>query len=404
MLRNNKRKTFLKSLNYKLQNFFSNPTILIGIIIALVLFIMMFIIFKTERDTNSKFSSFFDVFWYTLVTITTVGYGDIAPESVGGRLAAIILLIGGVGIFGAFSGKFASLLFDQQLKKNKGLITLKKIKKHFIICGWKPNFDEILEGVIEANPDIPPELIVLINSASAQEMEMIQVDPRFKDIKFLSGDFADEDTLLRANIKTAERALVLSDNSNNFSQLEIDSRTVLAVLTMKNLNPAVYIAAELIDSKFEKHLSLAHCDEIILSSDYERSLVVQASSGRGLSHILRELISESSTSGITIDRIPETYIGKTFGEYKRSLQGNDILIGILENTGNFYKRRKEALAEAQKNPDMAKIVSNLKKVKSLTSNLPRLAPDKDYVILQNSKAIFVKSSISNLEQISAETI
>lgn len=48
------------------------------------------------------------------------------------------------------------------------------------------------------------------------------------------------------------------------------------------------------------------------------------------------------------------HIGKTYGEYRKSLSVNRVLIGILENTGNFYYRRKEALSEAQKNPDVKK--------------------------------------------------
>jgi len=54
---------------------------------------------------------FFDSFWYTLITITTVGYGDIAPESIEGRIAGIFLLLFGVAVFGALSGKIASILF-----------------------------------------------------------------------------------------------------------------------------------------------------------------------------------------------------------------------------------------------------------------------------------------------------
>ena len=78
---------------------------------------------------------------------------------------------------------------------------------------------------------------------------------------------------------------------------------MLAVLTIENLNPRIYIAAELLDSKFEKHLSMAHCDEIILGNDCERQMIVSASSGTGLSNVLRELIS--TNDGILIEDIPD---------------------------------------------------------------------------------------------------
>ena len=364
----------------------------------MILFMIMLIIYLTEQQTNSSINSFFDAFWYTLVTITTVGYGDITPESTIGRLAALILLIAGVAIFGAFSGKFASVLFDQQRKKSRGLIQLKKLKDHFLICGWKPGFEKILSDVLDANPDIPNELIVLVNSASETEMERILSLPVFAKINYIAGDYTDEDVLLRAKIKTAERALVISDYSQNFSELEIDSRTVLAVLTMKNLNFKLYTAAELIDSKFEKHLSLAHCDEVILSNEYQRNLLVQASSGQGLSHVLRELITKEADAGLILQDVEEECFFKTYAEYRQMHKSKAVLVGILENTGNFYLRRREALAEAQKNPNMEQIVANLKKVKALQSNKPVLTPDDDYIIQPNSRAIFIKGHSSSVEK------
>ncbi len=364
--------------------------IVIASVLTLIVFtILMFIIFISEQKTNSSINTLFDAIWYTLVTITTVGYGDITPQSILGRTAAMILLLAGVALFGALSGKFASFLFDRQQKKDRGLLKMNKMKNHFLICGWKPNFERILEGILLANPEIPPEKIILLNNSSQTEMEKIKADARFKNINYLHGDFTDEDTLLKSQIKTAERALILADNSESFSNLETDSRTVLAVITIKNLNPRIYCVAEIIDSKFEKHLSLAHCDEIILSADYGQNLLIQASSGKGMSHILRELISEESDSGILICDIPPKFVGCNYSEYKLSLNTSDILIGLLENTGNFYSRRKEALAEAQKNPDVEEVVNNLKKVKSLKSNLPVFAPKDDYVIPKNAKAIFI---------------
>ena len=363
--------------------------VIVSFLTILAFTVLMLIIFLSEQKTNSSINTLFDAIWYTLVTITTVGYGDITPHSVLGRTSAMILLLAGVALFGALSGKFASFLFDRQQKKDRGLLKMNKIKNHFLICGWKPNFERILEGILLANPEIPPEKIILLNNSSQNEMEKIKADSRFKNINYIHGDFTDEDTLLKSQIKTAERTLILADNSENFSSLETDSRTVLAVITIKNLNPKIYCVAEIIDSKFEKHLSLAHCDEIILSADYGQNLLIQASSGKGMSHILRELISEENDSGILICDIPSKFVGNNYGEYRLSLNTSDILIGLLENTGNFYSRRKEALAEAQKNPNVEEVVNNLKKVKSLKSNLPVFAPKDDYIIPKNAKAIFI---------------
>lgn len=396
----NKSQRQIDRRNFKdrIKDFFTSSYILWGIILFLSLFILMFIIFVSEQKTNSEINSLFDAIWYTLVTITTVGYGDIAPTSVIGRITAMILLIAGVAIFGALSGKFASFLFERQQKKDRGLLKMTNMKNHFLILGWKQNFSKILEGILYANPEIPAEKMVLLNNALLSEIEVIKSDERFKNINFLHGDFTDEGTLLKAQLSTADRAVILADTSENFSTLEIDSRTVLAVITIKNLNPKIYCVAEILDTKFEKHLTLAHCDEIILSSDYEQNLLVKASAGKGMSHILRELISDDNDSGILIENIPDKFIGKPYQDFKNSLASQkDILIGLLENTGNFYKRRKEALAEAQKNPDIEKIVLNLKKVKTLKSNEPYFAPDDSYIIPSNAKAIFIHGSAKTVE-------
>lgn len=396
----NKSQRQIDRRNFKdrIKDFFTSSYILWGIILFLSLFILMFIIFISEQKTNSEINSIFDAIWYTLVTITTVGYGDIAPTSVIGRITAMILLIAGVAIFGALSGKFASFLFERQQKKDRGLLKMTNMKNHFLILGWKQNFSKILEGILYANPEIPAEKMVLLNNAPLSEIEVIKSDERFKNINFLHGDFTDEGTLLKAQLSTADRAVILADTSENFSTLEIDSRTVLAVITIKNLNPKIYCVAEILDTKFEKHLTLAHCDEIILSSDYEQNLLVKASAGKGMSHILRELISDDNDSGILIENIPDKFIGKPYQDFKNSLASQkDILIGLLENTGNFYKRRKEALAEAQKNPDIEKIVLNLKKVKTLKSNEPYFAPDDSYIIPSNAKAIFIHGSAKTVE-------
>ncbi len=387
----------IKKILDKISRTLNNSSVKVWSAVFVLLLLIMFVIFKSEQETNSAINTLFDAIWYTIVTVTTVGYGDIAPASFWGRLSAMALLLVGVAIFGALSGKFASFILDRQQKKDRGLLKMTNMKNHLLICGWKPGFENILEGMLLANPEIPPERVVILNNAKHSDIEAIQANEKLKAINFLRGDFTDEDALLKAQIKSAERALILADRSEEFSTLETDSRTVLAVITIKNLNPRIYCVAEIIDSKFEKHLSLARCDEIIMTSDYEQNLLVQASSGKGMSHILRELAAENENQGLFLADIPAKFVGGPYEEYAKSLQNKNILIGVLENTGNFYNRRQEALAEAQKNPNMEKIVANLKKVKTLKSNIPVFNPPSDYIIPESSKAIFIHGNYSSGE-------
>ena len=380
---------FWRNVRFALKNPFTYFYFLIFIIIA----IATLAVFDSETKTDSGIETMFDSVWFTLVTIMA-GYFDYCVSSVKGRIAALVLLALGMVLLSVITGKIASAFTESQMKHDKGLRKLRKMKGHFIICGWRPNFEKILETVLKSNPDITPDMVVLVNNAPSEAIEQIRSDIRFKEVNYISGDFAEEATLKRAYIDTAERALIICDRSKNYSNLEIDSRTVLAVQMIESINPLVYVAAELIDSKFEKHLKLAHCDEIILTQEYEHSLLATASSGQGYSNVIRTLIGDDADSGILISDIPSSFVGKTYKEYEDYLwnHGNPggILVGLLLNTGNFHQRRQDALREAQRNPDIKDVISRLQKVKTLRSNEPRLTPPADFVIYKNTKAILVK--------------
>lgn len=368
------------------------PHIKIGIGIAVFLFALMFGMLAVERGTNQNLTSLFDALWYVLVTITTIGYGDITPTTVSGRLIAIVIMIGGIVVFGTISGKIASMLFERQRKKDRGLLSMNRKKGHFVICGWQEGMDEILDGILSANPELVPSDIVMVNLAPQESLEAILRASRFTGINYVSGDFSEEETLMRANVLGARRMLILSDYSRPYSAMERDSRTVLAVLLVKKLNRALYVTAELIDEHFRKHLESEHCDEIILTRSYEQKLVVSASTGTGMSHVLEKLFCGIGGQGLAIAEIPENFVGKPFSQLAAhfSAEGQGILAGILENTGNFYSRKKEALSEAQKNPDISGVVENLKKVKEMKSNRTVLAPRPEYPVQKNARAILVR--------------
>jgi voltage-gated potassium channel len=375
-------------------NLFSNPVFTMGYVVLTIIVVTMLVIYIIEVKDNDNINGLFDTFWYAIVTLTTVGYGDISPVTLPGRLFGLIPIAFGVVLVAALSGKIASFLVDLQLRRGKGLVKLKNLQDHFIICGWRHDFEQIIDGVLDANPSLEITDIVLINNAPSEKMELFMANPKYKLISYIHGDFIDEAVLNRANIRKASKVMILADYSEEYSPVEIDSRTVMAVLTIEALNRNIYTAAELLDEKFEKYLTLAHCDEVILTKEYVRYLLVNASSGTGVSHIVRDLLAiQGEQNKISIETIPQKYIGKEFKETFNYFieKQSGILIGVLENTGNFFTRKKEALSEAQKTPDISKIVDNLKKVKELKPNNPVLNPGFEYILKDHSKGIVVRS-------------
>jgi voltage-gated potassium channel len=344
-----------------------------------------------DTDNSSNIRTFEDSIWWAIVTSTTVGYGDYFPKSFIGRIVGILMMFFGMALVGVITGNIASLFVEKQLKEGRGLKEL-KLKNHFIICGWKRDMGTFLHEVMDKNKSFLPSEFVLINAAEPELIENLRTDAKFKHINFIHGDYIDEQALRRANIKFAKKVLVLADRLIPGSIEEVDSHTVMAIITIKSIAKSAYTCAELLDSKFERYLRLSNCDEIILSSENNRSLLATASTGSGISHVIGELLNVRAEASINTIEIPVNYIGKTFNELSTHIveKNHSILIGILENTGNFLERKKAALREAQKTPDISKLVDNLKMVKELIANQPIINPEPSYIIKNYSRAIIIE--------------
>ena len=380
-----------RARTYALIEFLKNNDILTIVIVVTALLVLCFVgAYLFETGFNEGFRTIWDTLWWTVVTITTVGYGDRYPVTVGGRITGVVIMVLGVATVGIVTGRIASFLVDKQIKSRGGLIVLDRKKGHFIVCGWKSELETILENILRVNPNLKPSDIVLVNDANPEEIDHIRSLPKFKYIKYIKGDYIDEKVLQRANVKGARTALVLADSSRKFSVQEVDSRTVMTVITIDSMNKDIYTCAEIIDEKYEKYLQFANCDEIILTRELGRILISNAANASGISHIANHLL-RPETGGLSTQKVPHQFFGKPFGDLRShfSDKSGDIVIGLLENTGKIYYRKKEALSDAQKTADISKLVENLQRVKTIIPNNPVLNPGDDYVVKRNSKAIVI---------------
>jgi voltage-gated potassium channel len=359
------------------------------LILGLLLSAVLAAFFLEER-VNEGFRNLWDAVWWMFVTITTTGYGDRYPVTVGGRIAGIVIMLLGVTTVGLVAGRITSFLVDRQIRARGGLIVLGRKKGHFVVCGWKGGFEDILRNILRANPRLKASDLVLVNDADPAEINNIRSIQDLRFVKYIKGDYIEEQVLKRANIQDAATALVLADSSRSFSQEEVDSRTVMTVITIDSLNRNIYICAEIIDDKYEKYLRLANCDEIILTRDLGRVLIANAASASGISHIAAELLRPEGKL-LDTEEIPDELVGRTFKDLRSHYEGigDRIVIGLLENTGKILLRKKEALAEAQKTTNIDKLVENLQNVKKLSPNRPVLNPGSGYVIKRNAKAIVI---------------
>ena len=168
--------------------------------------IVMFLIFLWIGSSigilyleNGELSEIKNSFWWAIVTITTVGYGDYSPETLSGRALAIILMLSGIGLASTVTGSISSIFTTRKIMEGKGLGMIESLN-HIVVCGWNENIEHLLACMSQITSKTNKD-IVLINDLSEDQLNSILAKFPNLNIKFTRGDYSNETTLNMANIK-----------------------------------------------------------------------------------------------------------------------------------------------------------------------------------------------------------
>ena len=265
-----------------------------------------------------------DAFWWSFVTITTVGYGDITPSTRGGRIIGVVVMVFGIGLLGMFTATIASAFVDTKLKEGKGVRGV-KVKGHFIICGWSYKAKEIIVE-LRADKKVHNKPIVIVADIPEKPLED-------ENTFFIHGE-VDDDIMQKANLQEASVVMILTDESlDSYSR---DAKVVLNTLTIRKLNPNVYICVEISDARNMQHGKLAGANEIIVIGELSGNLLVQAALDHGITRIITELVSNRYGNELYKVKPPESFVGMQFIEVLRLIKEkhNAIIVGIETQKDN----------------------------------------------------------------------
>jgi voltage-gated potassium channel len=343
------------------------------------------LVYVLERGHNPMFRGPGDGLWWAIVTFTTIGYGDTYPVTGAGRLAAGALMLLGIGLLGLVTGKLAAALVERRIREGRGLGEA-RLSGHLVVIGWKSDMNEFVARLLE-QPGIAPAKVVLVNAAGEGPNEELR--RRHPGLGYVHAEMVDAAVLQRAHVGQARRVLVLADEAVARSDHERDARTVMTVMEIENLAPEVYTCAEVLDRSFAQHLRLARCDEVVLSRDHTRAMLLSATSATGLASLVDRLLAPGG--GLATVPIPERFVGQPFRELAAHLrqEGGRLAIGLVENTGQVLAIKREALRAAQMTEDVGRLLDNLSAVRSIVPNRPLLNPPQDYVVPRHALAVVI---------------
>jgi voltage-gated potassium channel len=299
-----------------MKSFVSNNLRIIALASLIIVALGTVGVYYAENPVNSSFTNFGDSFWWTMVTMSTVGYGDKVPITFAGRTIGIICMLSGPILMVSFITSIGVEVYNRWMKGARGMAQIKSVG-HLIICGWNKKAEDIIGEIRQSQlKDLP--ITVIDNTIDTKPVD----DAR---ISFVKGNASELGVLERANIAQAKFAIVLADHSTTAA----DQKTVLTVLSIEKRNPSIVTCAELNDTNNEEYLRNAGCDIIVNSSSMSSRLLAMSLVNPSINNIIRELISQEGNEVYRV-ALPKRYYNHTFIEIMTELKKSYgvMIIGI----------------------------------------------------------------------------
>jgi voltage-gated potassium channel len=307
---------------------------------------------------------FIDALYMSVITITTVGFGEIYPLSEWGRLFTVVFILLGFVVLGFVGHSIVESLLE---KVWSGNVLEKRMKKqvasltgHHIICGFGRVGEVASEHLEEAGADF-----VVIDAASGTHEKCQQ-----KGVISVEGDATRESVLLEAGIKKASGLLALVDS---------DPLNLFIVLTARELNPTLHIIARSEEKQTEKKILRAGADSIISPFDSAGRQIagdLLTATGKVRDGLVQRARKTTSLPEWVVVGAESDIIGKSIHEVEILLACE--VLGLRNNTSDLLQPTEDIVV---KQDDQLFVVSNGESDKCLAVN--GVSPRKIVIVDDN---------------------
>lgn len=261
--------------------------------------------------------SFVDALYMTVITVTTVGFGEVQPFTPEEKIFTIFLILSSITVFGYAISSFSEYLVSGRLfehfKHRKVEKQISRLKGHTIVCGYGRNGKQAILKLRNYNKDF---VVVEYDKEMSELLDS-------EEVLNINGDATLDETLLRAGIMNAAYLI---------TALPSDANNLFVVLTASQLNRNCKIISRASNETSYSKLKIAGADNVImpdkLGGDHMASLVTTPDVIEFVDRLTIEGETTANLEEIYVDDLPKKYIGKTILDLDLRRQTGCTVIGF----------------------------------------------------------------------------
>ncbi|XP_037128214.1 calcium-activated potassium channel subunit alpha-1a isoform X38 [Syngnathus acus] len=266
-----------------------------------------------ENFTNFQSLSYWECVYLLMVTMSTVGYGDVYAKTTLGRLFMVFFILGGLAMFARYVPEIAALILNR--KKYGGTYNSTRGRKHIVVCGHitLESVSNFLKDFLHKDrDDVNVEIVFLHNISPNLELEAL-FKRHFTQVEFYQGSVLNPHDLARVKIESADACLILANKYCADPDAE-DASNIMRVISIKNYHPKIRIITQMLQYHNKAHLlnipswNWKEGDDAICLAELKAGFIAQSCLAQGLSTMLANLFSMRSFIEIEEDTWQKYYL------------------------------------------------------------------------------------------------